>query len=73
MHEGVSITFCSVSITHLWASALTLAVKSQHSPYDTLFVAAAEREGTKLLTYNPRLRDSFPQTAIDPGDFLASP
>ncbi len=63
----------SIPITHLWASALTLAARSQHSPYDTLFVAAAEREGTKLLTYDRRLRDAFPETAIDPGDFLASP
>ena len=60
----------SVPIAHLWVSALTLAVRSDHSPYDTLFVAAAEREGLMLLTYDRRLQDAFPSRAIDPGAFL---
>ena len=62
----------SIPITHLWATALTLSAKNQHSPYDTLFVAAAERAGTKLLTYDRRIRDAFPETAVDPGAFLAN-
>ena len=62
----------SIPIPHLWGSALTLAAKSDHSPYDTLFVAAAEREGLKLLTYDRRLRDAFPGTSLDPATFLAS-
>jgi predicted nucleic acid-binding protein len=60
----------SIPIPYLWVSALTLAVQSDHSPYDTLFVAAAEREGSVLLTYDRRLKDAFPSTAVDPGAFL---
>jgi predicted nucleic acid-binding protein len=38
--------------------------------YDTLFVAAAEREGVELLTYDRKLRDAFPATAVDPAEYL---
>jgi len=56
----------SIPIAHVWGSALALATASNHSPYDTLFIAAAEREGLKLLTFDRKLRHAFPATAIDP-------
>ena len=59
----------SVPIPHVWGSALALATRSNHSPYDTLFIAAAEREGLKLLTFDRDLRLAFPGTALDPRDF----
>ncbi len=39
-----------VPIDDLWHDALKLAVAANHSPYDTLFIALAERERTKLVT-----------------------
>jgi predicted nucleic acid-binding protein len=60
----------SIPTAHIWNSALVLATQSDHSPYDTLFVAAAEREGIELLTYDRTLRAAFPATAVDPAEYL---
>jgi predicted nucleic acid-binding protein len=59
----------SVPITALWEDALVLAAESNHSPYDTLFVALAEREKTKLLSFDLPLRDAFPSTVMLPRHF----
>jgi len=61
----------STPTSTIWAGALSLAVTSNRSPYDTLFVAAAEREHVELLTYDQPLRAAFPATAVDPGEFLS--
>jgi predicted nucleic acid-binding protein len=62
-----------VRIDDLWHDALRLAVSVGHSPYDTLFVALAEREATRLVTYDSKLLTAFPAVAISPADYLASP
>ena len=62
-----------VPIDALWHDALRLAVRAGHSPYDTLFVALAEREGTELITYDAKLLAAFPGVAVAPADFLARP
>lgn len=62
-----------VPIDELWQDALRLAVGAGHPPYDTLFVALAEREGTRLVTYDAKLLRAFPAVAMTPADFLAAP
>ena len=59
----------SVAITALWEEALVLAAESNHSPYDTLFIALAEREKTRLLSFDVRLQKAFPHTVVQPCDF----
>jgi len=51
----------------LWERALELAVQRDHSAYDTLFIAAAELEGTKLVTFDKKLLRAFPEWTIDAG------
>jgi predicted nucleic acid-binding protein len=40
-----------------------MAVERRHSVYDTLFVALAEAERTKLVTRDARLRERYPELA----------
>ena len=54
----------------LWQDALELAIARQHSPYDTLFVALAIQTGTRLVTYDRRLRELFPAHAISVPEYL---
>jgi predicted nucleic acid-binding protein len=51
--------------------ALVLAAEADHAPYDTLFAALAEQEGTQVITYDERFRQAFPDLTISPADFLA--
>jgi len=78
LDEGVSVLRDSeetvarvIPTTSLWERALALAVDNGHSPYDTLFVALAESEGTKLVTYDAKLRQTFPEIALSPAEYLA--
>ena len=48
------------SVLGLWKDALALAVEADHSPYDTLFVALAQRLGTVVVTYDDALLKKFP-------------
>lgn len=54
----------------LWPRALDLAVEMEHSPYDTLFVALAEKIDTVLVTYDGKLIRTFPERAIRPAELL---
>ena len=60
----------SYPTTHLWADALALAVEADHPVYDTLFVAAARREQARVVTFDKRLQDAFPEWAIPPSAML---
>ena len=55
-----------------WATAVVARTESHRSRHDTLFVAAAEREDLKLLTYYHGLQDALPATAVDPVPFVSS-
>lgn len=48
----------------LWSAALDLAFASGHSPYDTLFVAAARYCKTKVITYDQKLLALFPDDTL---------
>ena len=57
--------------THLWNQALRLAIDADHPAYDTLFIAAAQREGTRVVTFDKRLQTAFPDWTLAPETFLA--
>lgn len=53
-----------IPVEILWPLALELALIKNHSPYDTLFVAAARQKSTKVITYDKKLLKTFPKDAI---------
>ena len=52
--------------THLWSQALSLAIDADHPAYDALFIAAAQREGTQVVTFDKRLQTAFPDWTLAP-------
>ena len=59
-----------IPVKELWPTALTLAFERDHSPYDTLFVAAARMRRTKVLTYDKSLLKCFPEDTTTIAAFL---
>lgn len=53
-----------VPVETLWESALELALSAKHSPYDTLFVAAARLRRTRVVTYDKKLLALFPEDTV---------
>lgn len=49
----------------LWRAAVGLALRSDHPVHDAVFVAAAERVKTKVLTFDRRLLAAFSDLAVD--------
>lgn len=60
LDDAEALVTRSVPVTALWHRAVELAVERKHPVYDTLFVALAEAEGTRLVTRDLRLRERFP-------------
>ena len=60
----------TVSSDKLWLDAIHLAIEARQPPYDTLFVALAERENTVLVTFDQRILNLFPDIAKTPGEML---
>ena len=60
-----------VGVAVIWERALQLAVRADHPPYDAIFAALAEREGTRVVTYDRRFREAFPDLTVSPAEFLA--
>jgi predicted nucleic acid-binding protein len=61
----------SVPVEALWREALAGAVAFDCSPYDTLFVVLAEREGCPLVSFDAALRRKFPAVVRRPAELLA--
>ena len=57
-----------IPVETLWPIALELALSCEHSPYDTLFVAAAKLKRTKVITYDKKLLRLFPNDTITAAD-----
>jgi predicted nucleic acid-binding protein len=57
---------------HLWHRALEISGNVGHPVYDTLFIAAAERRDTRLVTMDRRLLSMFPALAVSPAAYLRS-
>ncbi len=56
-----------IPVESLWPLALELAFENNHSPYDTLFVAAARLKRTRVVTYDKKLLTAFPEDTVSPG------
>ena len=61
----------AVPVPELWERALELAAAENHSPYDTLFVALAERETLRVVTFDRPLAAKFPGHCVAPAALLA--
>jgi len=59
-----------IPVEHLWPEALSLAFSCGHSPYDTLFIAAARLCRAPVITYDQKLLRLFPKDTIKVSDFL---
>jgi len=59
-----------IPVQLLWPEALSLANASGHSPYDTLFIAAARLLHSAVITYDRKMLSLFPEDTITVGDFL---
>jgi predicted nucleic acid-binding protein len=59
-----------IPVERLWTEALSLAFSSGHSPYDTLFVAAAHMYHTAVITYDRKLLTLFPDKTVTVNNFL---
>ena len=54
----------------LWRHALAFAIEANHPAYDTLFIAAAQQEETRVVTFDSRLVRAFPDHTVQAEDFL---
>ena len=61
LDDAEALVTRSVPATSLWHRAVEMAVDRRHPVYDTLFVALAEAERTKLVTRDARLRERHPE------------
>ena len=61
-----------IPVEYLWTEALSLAFNCGHSPYDTLFIAAARLYRTPVITYDQKLLTLVPKDTINVSDFLRS-
>jgi predicted nucleic acid-binding protein len=61
LQDAEALVTRTVPASALWHRAVELAVERDHLAYDTLFIALAESEGTKLVTRDARLRKRFPE------------
>jgi predicted nucleic acid-binding protein len=59
-----------IPVERLWPEALSLAFAYDHSPYDTLFVAAARLDRTLVITYDQKLLTLFSKDTVKVCDFL---
>ncbi len=59
-----------VSSKLLWELALTLSVECDHPVYDTMFIAIATLERTRVVTYDRRLLKRFPEYTQTVSGFL---
>ena len=59
-----------IPLEAIWPVALDLAFAHGHSPYDTLFVAAARACRTRVLTYDKKMLALFPEDTITVKDIL---
>jgi len=69
--DGLAIPATYLDSATLWQEALALALEHDHSPYDTLFVAAAIKRKTKVLTCDGKMLKLFPKHAIHLTDYLS--
>jgi predicted nucleic acid-binding protein len=65
LDHGEALVERVVPTEGLWRAAVGLALRHDHAVYDAVFIAAAERLGTKLLTFDRALLAGFPDRTQD--------
>ncbi|HHM04814.1 MAG TPA: PIN domain-containing protein [Gammaproteobacteria bacterium] len=60
----------TIACQRLWARALDLSLGHNHPAYDTLFVAAAELSGTRLISFDDRLKKRFPKQVLNARELM---
>jgi predicted nucleic acid-binding protein len=70
LDDADALLFRVVSVSELWERAILLSLDNKQSVYDTLFIALAEQNNTKVITYDNKLLDKFPNYSIHPQQFL---
>jgi len=66
MEDAEALTDRVVTSESLWRPALDLAIEHAHPVYDTLFIALAQREDTRVATFDRRMLERFPEWTIRP-------
>jgi len=66
MEDAEGLTDRVVTSESLWRPALDLAIEHAHPVYDTLFIALAQREDTRVATFDRRMLERFPEWTIRP-------
>ncbi len=59
-----------ISAEVLWEAALALAIHAADRFYDALFVAAAEADNTRVVTFDDRLKSAFPERVLTVKEYL---
>ena len=72
MDDTESLISRTLSGGSLWERALVLAVNSNHPAYDTYFIAAAEMENTKVVSFDKKLKEIFPDNVLTAAEFFSS-
>lgn len=70
LHDGLAVVDRFVPVADLEELALDLALRRDHSPYDTLFVALAVLADDVVATYDRSLLERFPDWCALPASFL---
>jgi predicted nucleic acid-binding protein len=65
LDHGEALVERVLPVERLWRAAVGLALRRDHPVYDAVFVAAAERIGSKVVTFDRRLVAAFPEFTID--------
>jgi len=71
MEDTESLVSRTLGGADLWERALVLALDSNHSAYDTYFVAAAEFEDTHVVTFDRKFKASCPERVLTASEFLS--
>ena len=71
MDDTESLIGRTLSGKDLWERALMLSVESNHPAYDTYFIAAAELDNTRVVSFDKKLKAVFPDKVLTAAEFLA--
>ena len=71
LRDAEALVTETVPASQMTDQALELAVASDVAVYDALFVVLALQRDSKLISYDRKLLERFPDVAISPPDFLA--
>ena len=72
MDDTESLIGRTLSGKNLWERALMLSVDSNHPVYDTYFIAAAEMEDTRVVSFDKKLKAVFPERVLTAAEFLSA-